>query len=1771
MATSSSNGAPPDPGPRVAANMRLVANGVATNGRAKATLIATPRSPADDEDAALYLATWPGDIVRQMGRLAVPDKFPLTLSLSDPSTGAPAHMRPKNPSFVALANDDSGWAAVNTLWQQAIEGSHDATPWQTLLDDIDRSASGGKSSADLQQAYTYGPNKDKALAPNGALLASPHDPTKKTVVKGVVPNPQTTYAVQTEAARAQRVVKKLAVGPYLPGDQDVIQNTAVPDPKINYDDERNKALLKRLTDSIDGTRDDRQRSYNDFQAVKTKLEGGTPVALTPAARLPVAPVAEVLGKQVLGGLTEIPPSRAGHVYGSWTQWSPQYLVASVAAANASAPGARKATPKLSTRDPKATLHSIYYSLQGDPILSRLFGFAFDIEFDIPDEIKTGGDIWLAAGEASNQIWTKARYAAPTVQDKSQRFWPAPRFEELDASPALSREQIHGVFDLGQGYNQPNPQPRYDLTSLAVRGAVSEAIEGVDQGERHQTIGWSLLDSGRAAQVARDLAVANHQRTARDNGSAVVLYAEELTIGRRLDVKAVGPKHKNGPQWRSLMNRFVEFTNLPAAAKKRLDAIVADRLRKGSDGKIQILDEAAFQLVARSLPIVGDEGAPAEDIRNTEAIVEEAFQSWDGTPLAALACTSAANGSGAPVLPVKRAYDLPTADFPNLRPPPLRYGVGYIFSIRSEFAGGGSPSLDESTRWHDAQGGIMTLPPSGSHGLKPRRFLRHEAIDAPILMLPSHLVGGTNGEIGFEPPAEAIVRTATPPDKLAQGENDANTPGPAYIPLAQRARPDATMRVLVAPAAGMDFSARHGVFDNPSQALRRLGGGLLDVEYNVDPKKQGFPVAVVKRNSGFNADQLIYRREPGPPGGTPDDGDSLGATIFQPLKTPAKRGGGRAYLPDPAAQTMSLRLRIAGADTYLDGDVLVELYPKGVEYPQALPVVVTVEKTDRPRPQLAASAGEVLLGDPNAIVRIRDGGAFAADSSGAGVRVRHLRVVLAPGEQFDLEATCLPSEATLAEWFSLPEAIGVQQLLAARSIPAARALCDSCGESSMAAMFAAVRTGGAAARTGLAGYAPPDASGTNAIATELLKCIRGRWQLSELAATTTLHVAHAVNAPQNVVSLEKVAVVRPDLQKLAAANGAANFVGSASGSPTLLLTGEILVDLEQVDTIDIVATVVNSGGKPFDDPARGRGVLAKRAGRWPTIPSGQGTRKYSRKRAVLGFDVSADGETTLVPETVTLLRVQNLPDPRAAVNNKNGPAVFVDPPQGRLTRMDLGVLHALALTGTPVQIPVASSGAGGAMRTIGVTRPHEISDTRARLLNLQAIAVSRFARSFETAPMFSEDGDEHLIHRRQPLRDRDQRKTGDTFPAWSPATARPAPAAVKTPTLFFSIKRNAEKDRGIIVQNLVRKCGVRLRFERGMFSSGEGERIGIVLWPPDIVNQRPSDLEGNKINFAGRTMTLDDFEDADLGDGGQYISRWGGDPIRSDPQPQKGWFMPPTAFGYLNPAEAGEPQAHDPIYVASVLMPIALQPAANDQTSADNGPLTFLPVALLTFEPYFDIDAEEWFVDVAMDAARATDPFIRLGLVRYQPSAISDDLKVSTPVRVWTQLPPQRTLRLRHQPASNGDIVLQAVVRGQASDGIKPLPTDAQSLLDDPEARDVWDRLQRSKMLLNLVHETEDDNFGRRQTNLFPNEAICFNKGNIVDGEMEWSIARTVPISRLNDLGPGQLVAVVEEIEERLPATYPSEPIKISDLLEKEVVRRSGPRFIARVPFHEKRR
>ena len=746
------------------------------------------------------------------------------------------------------------------------------------------------------------------------------------------------------------------------------------------------------------------------------------------------------------------------------------------------------------------------------------------------------------------------------------------------------------------------------------------------------------------------------------------------------------------------------------------------------------------------------------------------------------------------------------------------------------------------------------------------------------------------------------------------------------------------------------------------------------------------------------------------------------------------------------------------------------------FPNPLPVLIEVRKAEgvNPRPELARKAKDAIQWAGLKRWRLD---ANAAAPSDKGVWVQHVQVTLYPYEQYDLEATCLPDEARLAKWFSLVETIGVQMLQGQADPACSQQLVRACAlsKAEMAAMKLAGLSAGATA--GLCNLPACDEQGNMSIAGQLLSCIRNNWPLTEIAAPTVLRVAHAVNAPQDAPMLHDIEIARPagkpaDIlpkewrwilpRKPCSPQDVAPWrYERAEGATQALLTGEIEVDLEQIDAIEVIAWAVSPGGKAMDDSTRGRGLLARRSGRWPSVPgqeeksdSAPGEkqkRDYYYKRAVLGFDVDSNGAVGLVAEKATLLRVTNLPDPRLAAialtlkdpadpEGKQSPFLGAC---GRKIRLDLGVLHSAA---------AAANGKGltdpNSKHVISVSRPQDVADRLGRRLWLEVVGVSRFARAFETAPMFS-DGAEKLLARRRPLLPWDQRLTGsERTTAYSPATARPAAAGARAPQVYFRLLRDAFGMAPALRQTLTRKCGVRLRFDRGWFSAGEGERLGIVLWPPHYKEQTAKGIECDNLIWIrdGKKyaeLYLPDLMDGELGDGGAFVSRWGGDPIRGELTPQKGWFMPPTAFSCMDRSEYDEyfsgapdaPQrAHSPRYVEAIRMPVeASDPASPDDKTTPKPIASWLEVSLLTFEPYFDVEAEEWYVDVPMSLARATDPFIRFGLVRYQENAVADELKVSPPVRVWTQLPPQRELEVTSTRAGAGCEVV-ATARGQASAG-----------------------------------------------------------------------------------------------------------------------------------------
>ena len=163
-----------------------------------------------------------------------------------------------------------------------------------------------------------------------------------------------------------------------------------------------------------------------------------------------------------------------------------------------------------------------------------------------------------------------------------------------------------------------------------------------------------------------------------------------------------------------------------------------------------------------------------------------------------------------LLPFSRKLDLPEVGKDGVSlAAPLRFGVPYLFRFRSMFLGGGSPEAADPQTTSSTTAQSM-LPAGADDIALPRRFLRHERIAAPVLMLPRHLASNRLAQMGYEQADQAIIRSWN--GDLAGGDilgDDAPING-TYIDPTVRTRPLETMRVFVAPEAAIELAVRHGM-------------------------------------------------------------------------------------------------------------------------------------------------------------------------------------------------------------------------------------------------------------------------------------------------------------------------------------------------------------------------------------------------------------------------------------------------------------------------------------------------------------------------------------------------------------------------------------------------------------------------------------------------------------------------------------------------------------------------------------------------------------------------------------------------------------------------------------------------------------------------------------------------------------------------------------------------------------------------------------------------
>ncbi len=137
-------------------------------------------------------------------------------------------------------------------------------------------------------------------------------------------------------------------------------------------------------------------------------------------------------------------------------------------------------------------------------------------------------------------------------------------------------------------------------------------------------------------------------------------------------------------------------------------------------------------------------------------------------------------------------------------------------------------------------------------------------------------------------------------------------------------------------------------------------------------------------------------------------------------------------------------------------------------------------------------------------------------------------------------------------------------------------------------------------------------------------------------------------------------------------------------------------------------------------------------------------------------------------------------------------------------------------------------------------------------------------------------------------------------------------------------------------------GIRIYMERTWFSSGDGELLGVVLWPgPDNISLS-TQAAHEKIK--------------------PYVTQWGNDPLfQSGPVD----ILPAQAAFKLSKT----------VHQASGLM-------------LEEVPDPNLKVNIAGHEVSYDEERQLWCCDMDIDAGQSYFPFVRLALVRYQPKSLS---------------------------------------------------------------------------------------------------------------------------------------------------------------------------------------
>ena len=1316
-----------------------------------------------------------------------------------------------------------------------------------------------------------------------------------------------------------------------------------------------------------------------------------------------------------------------------------------------------------------------------------------------------------------------------------------------------------------------------------------------------TVGLALIDRWRAAAVTGATADMEFREKLRDGSSPVVFDANALTTGYRIDV---GVRQRSLPgslhRWRPLGNRIVTYVypSDPELIEEELTRLgyarrTEDRVRLDSTPIVPAARASGEKRYPEEVLAVW-EGDPL----GVQCVRDSSGEnvSIDIDPAQDLAISRTYElpdadeaGFRIPSLTFGRRYRMGLrADFLGGITLPLRRARAIY-----EEAFGGLLALPEAPV--PAEG--KWTPGSPDHErVSGRRFLRHERILPPTLTVPRQEVEAARRAGGKrlrdQSATEAIVRTATA-TSAPSGQLD--TPSvqrivvPPSVPqdFAQRHGvlfPDRVLRGkrkfadkkernVVLPADGLrnvDYGAEHGGFpwrtvDNKVQDHRKLEGAD-----SISSSQRGNdPVFVVHKTEDVDH---LRRREP--------------------------------YFPDPAADLLVVALRHRdittpganfGADpderpvnAYLPGrPAVVSFAHSDLPYPHAVPVVLNVIRAPNPHPRKRADQSH------ERIVKARGTeGRLVADGFKSEpinphmitigqVPARQVTIELTAGEEYEADVWCVPTVDHLDAWFDVVETASMVAIVNhCLSDAGAFKDADAACRRGLATLLGPARRTGAWPTEFAHFYRILNEAGADRLQSR--SCTVGgllaangdlrrglaetihrymlRRPIPEIAAVRTLRLAHAVSAPnyrpeflprddvehnQNLrnVGLDVIRKSSPakvgEGEATESGNERAKFIAAhpvdtwhtdAAGdaatherkATALLVGGRIGVDLDTCDTATIIAEMAHPYTSIFDDVRIGRRVDSIEL-----VADGK-----APQRMHYGFVVDpATHRVDFTRQQVVLTRISGLQLPAKLAERRDG----VEP---------VDLLFEDSVGGDDAS-PTANPTANAIRRADISFVPN---DDKARMMTLRIEAESRFFSDFEYA---APERDGHgrpvasnpLLNPAELNLPPEQRRwrtarTSSTLQAklWIPATKRPDPIDPQSVLPVFVWHKERVAGQRIVERRMI----ARLRFRRPWYSSGEGERLGIVLWPPEIFSQPQW-----KDDFPKELASKDGkaFIEKELKKGTGFITRSGTDPIRLGGSPTQGLFVAREAFRY---ERSNDPDGHGVVEVGRVAMPLPLAETGGEQQTLD--------VSLLTFKPLFDPVDECWYVDVEIAARDMPDGWMRFGLVRYQPHAMKGE-HVSEPTVAWTQILPARRARVETSDTGNGTQSVVLTVEGVGSLASEPdsdLSSADVDLMQRPVLRVVVFRKSHPStdvLPTGAASEATEISLLRDKDGplVFDNTGRGYVRPKRGDSGLVWVCKFTLPKPEEE----GSYSVLLEEIDLRPPATK-------SELTLIE----SGPRFIA---------